>query len=570
VETSETLSSSPPKRLRGPWYFWSAVAGGLLLWLALPPVNWSPLAWLAPLLWTPIVTRQALAGRRAYLWLYLAGDLFWSAGVYWITLPHWSAAIGWVFLAGYMGAYFPAFFLVSRLAVHRLRVPAELAMPTVWTALELARAYVFTGFLMGALGHTQYRWLSLIQFSDLVGAYGVSFLMMLVSVSVAQALPWTGNGNWRLARILPAALCLAAALVYGKQRLDAAAPPPAAEGELPLPKIALVQGTLDTRFGQTMEEYLAAKDRTYQQYLRLSRDAVAAHPDVALVVWPESMYRRPLVTFHDGAEPEDLDPKVPAYTRHLLAETLIDVGVPMLVAVNGEDHYPGGPKFYNTSLFLDFDATGEPQIAARYDKMHLVPFGEFVPFGDWFPALYKLTPLGGGIERGLAPISVSIGLRGQRRLRVAPNICFETVVPHLMRYQVAELARRGQSPDVLVTQTNDGWFYGSAGLDMHLVCNVFRAIECRKPLVVSANTGISAAIDDCGRILEQLPRRQEGVIVATPRPSVLRSVYVEFGDGFAWACGLASLAFLFAGAAVARVQTRRRRAANADAAGGPK
>jgi apolipoprotein N-acyltransferase len=522
-----------------------AVLGGLLYWLALPPCNLWPLAWLAPVAWTPIVTRTVLPGRRPYLKLWFAGYLFWSAAVYWITLPHWSAAIGWFFMAGYLGCYFPAFVLVSRLAVHRLRVPAEIAMPIAWVAMELLRAYVFTGFLMAALGHTQYKWLALIQLSDLVGAYGVSFVVMFVGACVAQALPYTNETRRRRYwRLVPGVFALVAAVAYGQGRLEVAAK--LANDVPPSPRIALIQGTLDTQFGQSREEVIATRRRTYEQYLALSLDAVREHPGVSLVVWPESMYPLPLVTFH-GLEtpPENIPADVPEFTREHIAETARKIGVPLLLAVNGEDYHRDGMKWYNTSIHVGIDEdTREATIDARYDKMHPVIFGEYVPFGDEFPWLYSLTPLGGGLTAGKHAIAIEVATGEQSPpLLAAPNICFESVVPHLMRRQMLQLREEKREPDVLITQTNDGWFWGSAGLDMHLVCNVFRAVELRKPHLAAANTGISAWVDHTGRIVEQLPRRTPGFIVARPERSTLESVYLRGGDWFAAGClGLAVLA----------------------------
>jgi apolipoprotein N-acyltransferase len=518
-----------------------AMLGGLLYWLALPPLNWWPLAWLAPVAWLPIVTRPALASRRPYFKFWFAGYLFWSAAVYWITLPHWSATIGWFFLAGYLGCYFPVFILISRLAVHRLRVPAEVAMPIAWVALELIRAHLFTGFLMAALGHTQYQWLTLIQASDLIGAYGISFVVMLVGVCIAQALPWcNATKRWRLLRVVPAVFLLVAILAYGRGRLAAATD---STVEIPpSPHIALIQGTLDTQFGQSPEEFRATKQRTYDEYLGLSLAAVKEAPGVRLVVWPESMYRTPLLTYHNlDNPPPHLHADDPAYLHEKIYETAREIRAPLLLALNAEDHHPYGPEYGSASIHVTLHGvTGEPSIAARYDKMHPVIFGEYVPFGEQFPWLYNFTPLSGGLTPGKHAVAIEIEAGDAPPLLAAPNICFESVVPHLIRRQILELRDKNREPDVLITQTNDGWFWGSAGLDMHLVCDVFRAVEMRKPLLTAANTGISAWIDDTGQIVEQLERRKPGYIIATPRRSALESPYLAGGDWFAVTCLVAS------------------------------
>ena len=134
-------------------------------------------------------------------------------------------------------------------------------------------------------------------------------------------------------------------------------------------------------------------------------------------------------------------------------------------------------------------------LAGRYDKMHPVLFGEYVPLGETFPWLYRLTPMAGGLTAGEEPqVFEAAGLRW------CPCICFENTVPHLVRRQVVELSRRGTPPDVLVTLTNDGWFWGSSMLDLHFACGIFRAVELRRPMLIAANTGFSAWVDADGRV----------------------------------------------------------------------
>jgi apolipoprotein N-acyltransferase len=164
-----------------------------------------------------------------------------------------------------------------------------------------------------------------------------------------------------------------------------------------------------------------------------------------------------------------------------------------------------------------------------YDKVHRVMFGEYIPFADWFPFLYRLTPLTGGISAGAAPVVLESDGK-----HYSPNICYETVIPHVVRQQA--LAGAGAPPDVLVNLTNDAWYWGSSELDMHLACGVFRAVETRIPLAIAANGGLSAWIDAAGRIRAVSKRRQPEVIIADVVPGNHFSVYVLLGDAFAGAC----------------------------------
>jgi apolipoprotein N-acyltransferase len=193
---------------------------------------------------------------------------------------------------------------------------------------------------------------------------------------------------------------------------------------------------------------------------------------------------------------------------------------------------------YNSAALVN--RAGE--LLATYDKSHLVVFGEYMPFAQWFPWLNTITPITGSALHGAGPVAFDLD-----GIRYVPSICYETVIPHVIRRQVRELSADGKQPDVLVNVTNDAWYWGSSELDQHLACGVFRAIETRTPLVIAANGGLSAVIDGSGRILEQSPRLREDVIVATVPLDSRTSLYAATGDWFAGACLLACVALAVAG-----------------------
>ncbi len=157
--------------------------------------------------------------------------------------------------------------------------------------------------------------------------------------------------------------------------------------------------------------------------------------------------------------------------------------------------------------------------------------------------------MGDGLTAGREPKAFRVG-----DVWVAPTVCFENTVPHLMRRQVNQLIGRHQSPDVLVTVTNDGWFWGSSLLDLHLACGIFRAIELRRPLLIAANTGFSASIDAAGRVLAKGPRRAEATVLTDVVIKPRDSLYLALGDWFAGLCLTVVLL-----AAVSAVGWRRRR-----------
>src|SRR3954471_11319786 len=166
-----------------------ALLGSVLLWASLPPLALGWLGWIAPIPWLLLVRTRELPGQRPYRALYLAGVAFWLASIYWLCLPHPILCLGWFALSAYLAIYLPIFVGLTRVAVHRCSIPLWLAAPIVWTGLELARAHMLTGFLMASLAHTQVKWTMLIQISDLVGEYGVDFVVMQVAASIACQIP---------------------------------------------------------------------------------------------------------------------------------------------------------------------------------------------------------------------------------------------------------------------------------------------------------------------------------------------------------------------------------------------
>ncbi len=193
---------------------------------------------------------------------------------------------------------------------------------------------------------------------------------------------------------------------------------------------------------------------------------------------------------------------------------------------------------FNSAVMAATDGT----IVGTYDKMHRVMFGEYIPLAKWLPFLYRITPVTGGIEPGYGPASLEQG-----GVLYAPNICYETVLPHVIRRQMTELTRQGKIPDVLVNLTNDAWFWGSSELEMHLACGIFRAVEMRTPLVVAANGGLSAVIDSRGRVRKVTKRLQTAFLLADLTLPVRRttapSYYAAAGDWFAIGCLLFCVTF---------------------------
>jgi len=514
----------------------AALAGAMTMFLVQPPADLWMLAWVAPLPWLAIVRSARLGGRRPWLVLWLAGAAHWLATIHWLRLPHPATSIGWVALSAYLGLYLPLFVALARRLVHGRGWPLVVAAPLAWMACEHVRGSFLEGFSFGGLGHTQWRWTTLIQLADALGAVGVGGVVMAVAAALAEIVAATraatttrgqaaGRRPWRaLVAAAAAAALLAATLAYGAWRL-AEAPPPAGR---PL-DVLLVQGSIDTELKHEPEA--AADVSRHYDELTMAALAAGGEPRPDLIAWPETMWRWGLLEIDpaeqlpepvveqalaglDAAAAAEVDRQ--ALARRALERERLDLlaayarryGTAWLVGLDRQEistRFPGGARNYNCGLFLD--AAGTP--LGCYSKMHPVLFGEYVPLGDRLPWLYRLTPLPAGLTAGTAPVAVEIAGR-----RVAVNICYETALPEAVRGLVGALDRRGERPDVIVNLTNDGWFWGSSELDMHLTAAIFRAVEVRTPLLVAANTGFSAAIDGSGRLLARGPRRATGTLRA--------------------------------------------------------
>jgi apolipoprotein N-acyltransferase len=527
-----------------------AVGGGLAMVVPQPPADLWPLAWLAPLPWlalvadpgvrsrseqTPSAAAAAPAGPRwngaagEFPWLaaWCGGLAYWLPAIHWLRLPHPATGIGWVLLAGYLACCLPVFLWTARRLVHRWGWPLVPAAAAAWVSCEQLRGSLFGGFTFAGLGHTQWRWTTLIQLADAGGEVGVGGIVMAGAAGIAACL--AAARGWLSPRRAAGEAALAAGLVaatlaYGSWRL-ATVPAPAG----PPLDVLLVQGSIDT---ELKHDPAAAADvlRHYDE-LTMAGLADAAHhrrPDV--IVWPETMWRWGLVE----VDPEESLPAAvldellgpaaagesaadrQARGRGAVARQRLDAlatyarryGTTWIVGLDRQRLTPAaasGAEHYNAALVLD--AAGRP--LACYDKMFPVMFGEYVPLGDRLPFLYRLTPLPAGLTAGTAPVAVEVA-----GYELAPTICYETALPGGIRSIVRRLAAAGRRPDVLVNLTNDGWFWGSSELDMHLAAGIFRAVEVRTPLVIAANTGFSAAIDGSGRLLARGPRRDTATLRA--------------------------------------------------------
>ncbi len=540
----EEIQTRPLDGLTGRLSQQPVVAGlssGILLWSAFPPAEWSWLAWVAlvPLFWLVIQRGRALP---LYLGAWAGGLVFWLLSVQWVRLTDPTAWLAWLAMALVFSLWWPGFLMLARLAVFRLRLPLMMAAPILWVGMEYIRAFVLTGFPWYYLGHSQFRFLMMIQIADTTSALGISFLIALVNAWMLDLLSLpllrssprgTRLTQRQTVRLWIVTLLIGGNLVYGAYRLSTAQ---FRSG----PRLALLQTNFEQRYKMGGDP-LAILERIEHLIARAS----SGRPRPDLIVWPETAYPYGYIVTDPATPPAEYARQVGLISNQVsvadwnekkerIAEHLHELtnraGVPMLVGAILYDHRPDRLCKYNTAILF------EPlvQTVQAYNKIHLVPFGEFIPFLDTLPWLTIFTPYRNGyvptLTFGNDPLILALG-----PYRLAIGICFEDTVPHVIRRFFHESAA-GRQPDMLINLSNDGWFHGSSELDMHLAVSVFRTIEHRVPLARAVNTGISALIDGNGEIRDTLPRLTESVLNVNVPLDDRTSLYTALGDWLGTTC----------------------------------
>lgn len=494
------------------------LASALLLLFASPGVIALPqLAWLAlvPLFWS----LDSQPPRRAALLGLICGLAYYLPLLYWIVIvlatygqvPLPIAVLALFFLALYMSCYLAGFaFLCAKTGP---RLPLLVFAPACWVALDLIRGLLFTGFPWLDLAYTQYSLPQLIQIADLAGHHGLTFLMVLTNALVFTLIASLVR---RKAANLPALIGAAALLLmasgYSLWRLNTL---PATLAQAEQMEVAAVQGNIP----QDQKWQPAFQRETIDTYLRLSREIfTTANPQ--LIVWPETA-----LPFYPYEHPLFLRLHSELTRPH---QAYLLTGAP-----HREKTSSAGPLTYANSAFL---LSPDGRIAGRYDKQHLVPFGEYIPFRRILGFASPLVETLGDFAPGQTSTPLSC-----QNSRIGVLICFESIFPEISRQQAESGA------NLLVTLTNDAWFGRSSAPRQHLAMAVFRAVETRKTLVRAANTGISAFIDPMGRIqgasllFAEYARSQPVALVNG------LTCYVRWGYLFPWGCLILTLAGLWRG-----------------------
>ena len=496
-----------------------SVISAILLILAYPNFNLGFLAWVAliPLFFA----LENQKSKQGFITGYLFGIIFFSGLLYWLLKVTVPGTVILILLLSFAPAMFCLLLshLASRISHPAIHIPQFLVfVPSAWVLTEYLRAHLFTGFPWALLAYSQSSNLPVIQIADITGAYGVSFLIVLVNFGVYSALKKTPKRFYSLFFIF---ILFITVWAYGQNRINRiyptrwAWPSNGARGLL----VSVIQGNIPQRlkWNPLYKEFIIDK------YCALTEESLKENPH--LVIWPETA--------------------VPGYLEEgsYLRRRVLDI------AKSGNTHLlVGAIREENSEVFNSATLISDKGGALRhYDKIHLVPFGEFVPFEKLlFPMRAFIDKPIGDFDRGseftvfkavfsnIIPDPAKIQ-KTTRFYDFSVLICFEDIFPGLSRNFVKKGAR------FLVNITNDAWFGKTAAPYQHAQASIFRAVENRRPVIRAANTGLSCIIDHKGKVLKSVRAGKdqifvEGYATGMIMPPFTKTFYTRFGDVFSWLC----------------------------------
>lgn len=545
-----------------PRLFLPAILSGLLLWPAFFPCDFGLVAFVALAPLATLVRAEGVKSWRRYLAAYLGGLTFFLIALNWIRVAHPMMAMAWIGLSLMCALYWPLAIFLLRKIDRRWKPSLSITLPVVWVALEYFRAHFPTGFpvlkLIGCyqpvgfawyyLGHAVHGFVPFIQIADITGVYGVSFAIASVNGAAAEWLlrldfprkwllglpPDTATRGWTRA-FRASAIAVAAVAITACYGFYSIIHPAYEKG----PRVAAIQADIP------QDEKTLDQGKVFRSYDQLARTAA---PKSDLVVWPETCFPSGWYGLRNGATWETAEAdlqsiarKVPSRVKEIM--TAADGWkTPMLLGTSTYD-WDGKKEIRGNSAVL-IDREGIE--AGRYDKIHLVPFGEYVPFRETLPFMKKFTPYGDreysctpGGQFTRFPLMV-----GDRQYTFGVVICYEDSDPTMCRPYVRKLLD-AEPVDFLVNISNDGWFLGTEQHEQHLAVCRFRAIETRRSIVRAVNMGISAIIDPDGRVIAlpgddwRTSKRIDGTVTDYVPISKSLSFYGRMGDWLPIECGLA-------------------------------
>jgi apolipoprotein N-acyltransferase len=454
--------------------------------------------------------------------VFFAGTLYWLVEVM-TTFGglHTAVAAGAAaLLVAYLSLYPALFALIVAWLCRRLGARALWLAPPVWVTTEVGRTYVWSGFPWVLLGYSQATVIPVAQAASVVGVFGLSFIVASVSTALAYARTRKTRKTAPVAAVVAAVLAIAA---WGAWRIHDGAWLRTGD---PI-RVGVVQGNIP----QDQKWDPAFRDSIFDSYLTMSRQALAARAD--FVIWPESS--TPFVF-----ERDPLGESVRRLARQARVPFLIgsdqiepvqftsDAGSP---AFHGRD--PAEDRYYNAAFLIGPDGA----TAGVYRKMHLVPFGEYVPLKRLLFFVGPLVEAVSDFSAGDTPATLPVSGHA-----ASVAVCYEVIYPSLIRSFVAA------GSELLTTITNDAWYGWSSAAYQHWEQASLRAIEEGRYLARAANTGISGFVDPYGRVLAASPLFEPAVLVEDVRFIRDRTIYSRTGDLPGWLCAVATAcALLYSG-----------------------
>lgn len=493
-----------------------ASISGILLILCFPTADLYGLAWIA--LVPFLISLYDKKPKQAFKIGIFVGILYFYGNLYWIyhavhhygDVPFVISVAVVLLLCLYLSVYIGAFAFFFSITIRSTRFPALVIAPLFWVTLEFLRSYLFTGFPWSSIGYSQYKFVTAIQIADITGIYGVSFLIVAVNGAIADIfllkrrtsdMPLFPLSHTIIGFSVLLSLIIFC-LVYGHWRLKEERP-----GNMLV--VSVIQGNIE----QDKKWEPAYQEAVIGTYKKLSMEAVLSSPE--MIVWPETAL--PFYFSYDKRYTERLIDFQKSLNTYLLFGGIL---------VRQKE---GKVLLSNSAILLN--KAGE--VSYIYDKIHLVPFGEYVPLQKILFFVDKLVTGIGDYVHGKYYLRSDAPSEG-----FATLICYEVIFPGLVR----KFYLKGG--DFIVNITNDAWFGMTKGPYQHFSMAVFRAVENRKPLIRAANTGISGFIDSNGRILSKTGLFQEAILTQNIKTDPTRSFYTKYGDLFSYVCIVLSVILL--------------------------
>ena len=495
-----------------------AASSGLLIAISFPRFNLYPVAWIGLI---PLLTVLKDKDKKDAFWLgWLVGVTSFIVIINWVTITMYNygkvpVPVSYTImflLAAYLGLYTAIFSYLFNLIKDRSPQIRLVIGPSLWVTLELIRNYLLTGFPWAQLGYSQYEFMELIQIADITGVYGISFLIVMVNIAITETailIKKRGRkerGHYRnlIALIAIPVLILIIVYSYGYIKLSSLYE---AEKNIKKMRIGLIQGNIE----QGKKWDVKFKRETIDIYLTLSKKAKLE--GAGLIIWPETA--APFFFEQEREYQNELTTFAKQNSVYLL------IGSP---AMKGRD------GLLNSAYLI----SPKGDVLYRYDKIHLVPFGEYVPLKN---ILFFINKMVEGIGDFVPGEDYTIMKTDGARFGLV--ICYEIIFPELVR----EFVKR--DANLMVTITNDAWFGVSSAPYQHFSMAVFRAVENRVPVIRAANTGITGIIDASGRIIKTTDIFAETYITDEVAISDAhkKTIYTKYGDIFSYLCVAVIIAF---------------------------